>query len=173
MMSTDEALRLLFSRRGWWRGSGLPEGTARSYKKRFFENSLEMETRMKILLACGFQVARELQWKAADPSEGIRLSLERELRKMNAFWSFQLPDNMPVPDDLLIEKVLLHLDIQEIRQLFILFDSNRIRKIWKKRMLPLGTQYDGLNRLYAFLFFGIKHPDRYLRDHAKNQIGKL
>ena len=31
--------------------------------------------------------------------------------------------------------------------------------------------YHGLNRLYAFMLFGLKNPDRYIRDY-KNKLFK-
>ena len=172
-MTTDQSLRKLFSKRGWYCKSGIPEGTARAYKKRFLENSLELETRTHILKVCGFRLAQEMQWEETREPEKTRLGLEKKLLKLNALWSYDLPANLEIPDDVLIEKVLLHLDLDEVKTLFVLFEKQKIRKIWKERMLSQEPLYHGLNRLYAFLLFGIKHPDRYLRDHASKRIKSL
>jgi hypothetical protein len=173
MMTTDQSLRKLFSKRGWYQNSGIPEGTARSYKKRFQENRLELETRIHILKACGFRIACEMQWEEARKPEMVRLRLEKKLRKLNVFWSYDLSDNHDIPDDVLIEKTLIYLDIDDLKALFSLFGKQHIKKIWKERMLSQEPMYHGLNRLYAFLFFGIKHPDRYLRNSVSKRIKTL
>ena len=41
MLTTDQAIEKLVSRRGWYKDSGLKGTTARVYKKRFLENKLE------------------------------------------------------------------------------------------------------------------------------------
>lgn len=62
-MTTEQALKKLFEERAWWKGSGLNESSARSYKKRFFDGKLEIETQIKILNACGYKVVQQLEWE--------------------------------------------------------------------------------------------------------------
>ena len=170
MMTTDESLQRLFSKRGWYREAGIPEGTARACKKRFLEGRLELETRIRILQSCGFRVAREMQWEDNRKPEKERLSLENKLRKLNAFWSYDLPANLDIPDEVLIEKVLLYLDMDEISTLFRLFDRKAIKKVWVERILSQEPMYHAQNRLYAFLLFGIRDPDRYIRDRVNKRL---
>jgi hypothetical protein len=62
-MTTQESLIRLFDKRKWHMNSGMNGSTARVYKMRFFDNKLEMETKMKILEACGYKIIQEMQWE--------------------------------------------------------------------------------------------------------------
>lgn len=62
-MTTEQALNKLFNERGWWRDSGINESSARSYKKRFLDGRLEIETQIKILNTCGFRLVQQMQWE--------------------------------------------------------------------------------------------------------------
>jgi len=103
--------------------------------------------------------------------------LFRHLQKENAFWSYDLASvslkNMD--DDMLIEKTLLHLDIDDINRLFIMFPKTRIKKVWRTRLCPLDPYYNGLNRLFAYMYFDIRNPDRYIKmqgvKHKKELFG--
>ncbi len=170
-MTTDEALRNLFSQRAWHKDSGLKESTARVFKKRFFEGKLELETQMKILKTCGFEVVQEMQWDAITNNDQIYRSLRRKLIKEGAFWSYDVGLIKKIPDDVLIEKVLIHLDIDDVLSLFKLYPKHKIQSVWKDRILSQEPMYHGLNRLYAFMLFDIKNPDRYIRDF-KNKLYK-
>ena len=72
MMTTEQSLQKLFSKRAWYKDSGIKESTARVYKKRFLENRLEIETRIKILKACGFKLVQEMQWEKQTDHEKIK-----------------------------------------------------------------------------------------------------
>lgn len=62
-LKTDEALKQVFEKRGWWKDAGLNESTARSHKKQFLLGKLQFETKYKILVAFGFEVEKEMTWK--------------------------------------------------------------------------------------------------------------
>jgi len=165
MLTTDQSLKRLFSRRAWHKNSGINESTARVCKKRYFENRLEIETQMKILEACGFRLIKVMQWEEQLDCDMLKMKLIDRLKDENTFWSFDRTPDADVPDEVLIEKTLLYLDIKDINNLFSLFSEEKIRKIWKDRMLSQEPMYHQLNRLYAFLYFNIKDPDRYIRDY--------
>jgi len=169
-MTTDESLKRLFRKRGWYLNAGIPEGTARAYKKRYMENKLGLETQIKILQACGFLVAREMEWEDQRSPERIRRKLEKMLISQKVFWSYDIDHNREIPDEALIENVLLHLDIDEIQLLFKIFDRKKIKNVWLERILIQEPLYHAQNRLYAFLFFGIKEPDRYIRNKAIKRL---
>ena len=129
------------------------------------EGRLSLEKKIEILETCGYKVVQEMQWeeKISDEQK-LALDLTAKLHMENAFWSYNLASTSAISDEKLIEMVLLHLDINDIKSLFRLFPKKQIQSVWKEKMLPQEPFYHGLNRLYAFLFFGIKHPDRYIRD---------
>ncbi len=166
-MTTDQSLSLLFSRRAWYKVSGINENTARVYKKRFLENSLELETRMKILRMAGFRLVQEMKWEENCDPQQIRKELTAKLHKLMAFRSDEPESVNQKQDDVLIEQVLLHLDFDDIRLLFRLFPKNEIKRVWKAKLLRQEPDLHGLNRLFDFLFFGIKDPDRYIRNDKR------
>ena len=106
-----------------------------------------------------------------DIVEGDRLRMEliNKLKKENAFWSFDPSSLSAIQDEVLIEKTLLHLDIDEVKSLFLLFPQSKIKALWKEKMLSQEPMYHQLNRLYAFLFFNLKDPDRYIRNYVNNK----
>jgi hypothetical protein len=101
----------------------------------------------------------------------LRRKLEKKLIEENAFWSYDKSSIVKIPDDILIEKVLFHLDIEDVQTLFFLFPKKQIQKVWKEVVLSSEPLYHNLNRLYAFLLFDIKHPERYIR-YYKNKRTK-
>jgi hypothetical protein len=173
MLNTDKSLERLFSRRGWYRNSGINGSTARVYKKRFTGHGLEMETRIKILDACGYKIVQEMMWENDKKEERIKADLLKKLHDEKAFWSYSQSSLSQIPDILIIEKVLLHLDIDAVNSLFRLFPKKLIRNIWKERMLSLEPVYHQLNRLYAFMYFDIINPDRYIRDFKNKKYKSI
>jgi hypothetical protein len=163
-MTTEQSLYQLFSKRAWYKHSGIKESTARVYKKRFMENKLELETRIKILRACGFKLVQEMQWEGQISQEQIKKNLIDKLHKERAFWFYKPSSELQISDDKLIEMVLLYLDLDDIHSLFQLFPKKRIQAVWKEKILSQEPFFHGMNRLYAFLLFDIKDPDRYIRD---------
>jgi len=171
-MTTEQSLKNLFSRRAWHKNSGINESTARVYKKRFFEKRLEIETQIKILESCGFKLMQEMQWEEKTDRVKIKSYLTEKLIKANTFWAFDLRSLGEVPDEMLIEKGLLHLDLDDVNLLFRLFHKRNIMKIWKEKILSHEPMNHQLNRLYSYLYFEIKDPDRYIRDFL-NRKSKL
>ena len=106
-------------------------------------------------------------------TEQLHKALINRLLKENAFWSYEKPGIMHISDDVLISKVLLHLDIDDIKKLFKLYPKVKIQKVWKDRMLSQEPLYHGLNRLYSFLLFNIKNPDRYIREHKNKRYKSI
>jgi len=104
--------------------------------------------------------------------EQLYKALINRLHQEHAFWPYDKSRIYQISDDVLIAKVLLHLDIDDIGILFKLYPKIKIQRVWKNTMLAQEPLYHGLNRLYSFLLFNIKHPDRYIRDH-KNKRYKL
>jgi hypothetical protein len=103
----------------------------------------------------------------------LRKGLEQKLIEENAFWSYDKSSIDIIPDDVLIEKVLLHLDIEDVQSLFLIFPKKEIKKVWQEVVLSRDPLYHNLNRLYAFLLFDIKHPDRYIRFYKNKHIKSI
>jgi hypothetical protein len=168
-MTTEQALNKLFNERAWWKDSGINESSARSCKKRFLEGRLEIETQIRILNTCGFRLVQQMQWEKDLIKEQLYKALINRLHHEHAFWPYDISKINQVSDDALIEKVLLHLDIDDIKILFKLYPKTKIQRVWKDKMLAQEPLYHGLNRLYSFLLFNIKHPDRYIRDYKNKR----
>ena len=96
-----------------------------------------------------------------------RQILFEKLRVRLAFWSYR--DVRDINDDLLIEKVMLLLDIEDINSLFKLFDKTLIKKVWEDKILRQEPYYHGLNRFFAWFYFSIENPDEYI-ENRKNHL---
>jgi hypothetical protein len=106
-------------------------------------------------------------------NDQLREKLGKKLIDEKAFWSYDESSIVLIPDDVLIEKVLLHLDIEDVQSLFSLFPKKKIQKVWREVVLSRDPHYHNLNRLYAFLLFDIKHPDRYIRYYKNKHIKSI
>jgi hypothetical protein len=168
MLTTDEAIRKLTGRRSWHRSYGLNDSTARVCKKRFLENKLSLDSSIKLLETCGYKLVRQMRWEDRNPEAQIRSRLMRKLRMERAFWYRSL-QKKEINDRELIENVLMYLDIDDIDLLFSIFPKKVIKDIWKEYMIPQGPSWKKLNALYAFLYFDIEDPERYIRDSLRNR----
>jgi hypothetical protein len=104
----------------------------------------------------------------------IREGLADELLKAHAFWSYSNMSRADIPDEELIEKTLIYLDIKDIARLFELFPRKYIRKVWRDRMAVQGDYLFNLNVMVAMYYFNIRQPEKYLkraeREHIKQQL---
>ena len=91
----------------------------------------------------------------------------------NSFWSYQITIDDLIPDDILIEKTLIYLDIEDINKLFGIFPYKKIKQVWRDRLVIQGDYYRRLNKLIAWLYFDIKNPDRYIKRIIGLQIKKF
>ena len=80
-MTSEQALTELFKKRAWYKNYRLKESTARAYKKRFLDKTLEIETQIKILSLCGFKLVQEMQWEKENTSSQKELNISPR-----AFW---------------------------------------------------------------------------------------
>lgn len=96
-----------------------------------------------------------------------------KLKKESCFWSYSPDSIIHVPDDILIEKTLVYLDLPEIDALFHLFPFRKIKKVWLEQMVPQGEYLHTLNRFLAWYYFHIKYPDRYLKAMTTRHFNKM
>lgn len=99
--------------------------------------------------------------------------LSKKLIERNSFWSFDMPQDTPIPDDILIEKTLIYLDIDDINKLFNLFPSRKIKQVWRNRLVIQGDYYRSLNKLLAWLYFDIKNPEKYIKTTVSQHVNKF
>ena len=83
-----------------------------------------------------------------------RQVLINKLENGNVFWSYDKSNQHEISNDELIEKVLLFLDLEDIKMLFELFDSELIKKVWKHKILKQEPYYHNLNKFIAWFYFG-------------------
>lgn len=88
------------------------------------------------------------------------------------FWSFDLSRGVSIPDDILIEKTLIYLDIEDINLLFSIYPYRKIKQVWLDRIAIQGPYFARLNNLLAWMYFHIKTPDKYLKTIEKKHLKK-
>jgi len=104
----------------------------------------------------------------------IREQLVNKVLAEGGFWSYDKQSvRCGVSDGQLIEAVLELLDIDEISLLFQLFSLKKIKKIWLRTMVTQGDFYYSLNRFYAWYYFDIRNPDRYLQSMRTRYLTKI
>jgi hypothetical protein len=109
---------------------------------------------------------------ANDKKDITKRLLFKHLKKEHAFWSYD-PQTVTLArmgDDFLIEKVLYHLDWEDIMRLFEIYPKAQIKKVWKNNLCPLGEYFGRMNILYAAVLFDIKKPERYIRVQSNRFI---
>jgi hypothetical protein len=103
----------------------------------------------------------------------LESELADRLLKANAFWSYANVSAENIPDEELIEKTFIFLDLKDIALLFELYPRNYIRKVWREKMAIQGDYLFDLNVMIALYYFDIKQPEKYLksleRKHIKRQ----
>ena len=90
--------------------------------------------------------------------------LIEKLREEKCFWSYA-PDfaESDVPDEIIIEKTLVYLDLDEIKALFELYGKQKVKRVWLERLVPQGDYLYTLNRFFAWFYFKVKQPDKYVK----------
>lgn len=105
----------------------------------------------------------------------IKGQLLEMLKQEKAFWSYEQEsvtlENMG--DDLLIANVMRHLDLPEIKQLFSIFSFTKIKRAWLDLLVPEGEYLYTLNKFFAWYYFKISNPSRYLKAMETRRLNKL
>ena len=102
----------------------------------------------------------------------VHQQLVSKLVSGNRFWSYDVHENSSVPDEILIEKTLIYLDIEDINLLFEIYPYKKIKQVWLERIAIQGAYYARLNKLLAWMYFGVKNPERYLKMIEAKQLKK-
>ena len=106
-------------------------------------------------------------------SDEIKYGLTEKLKQEHCFWSFNEEAIKEVPDDILIEKTLLRLDMDELKQLFLRYPFKKMKRVRLDYLVPQGEYLYTLNRFLAWYFFKVKRPDAYIKSMATRHLNKL
>lgn len=102
----------------------------------------------------------------------IRPFLIKKLKQEHCLWSYENDSIQDIPDDVLVELVMLYLDIDEINLLFRLFDYKKVKRAWIENVVAQGERYYNLNYFFAWYYFHAKQPRRYVKSMATRQLKK-
>lgn len=102
----------------------------------------------------------------------IRLFLIERLKQEHCLWSYENDSIKNVPDDVLVELVMLYLDIEDINLLFQLFDYKKVKQAWIENVVAQGERYYNLNYFFAWYYFHAKQPRSYVKAMATRQLNK-
>lgn len=102
----------------------------------------------------------------------IRQHLINQLKAEHALWSYQPSSVQEIPDDLLVEWVMLYLDIDDINLLFQLLPFRCIKRAWLENVVSQGDRYYQLNVFFAWYYFNVKDPRRYVKAMATRALNK-
>ena len=103
----------------------------------------------------------------------IKSQLLAKLKQEHCFWSYAENSISNIPDDILIEKTLLHLDLEDIDQLFKIYSFRKIKRVWLDYLIPQEEYLYTLNRFFAWYYFKVKHPDRYIKSMITRHYNHL
>ena len=107
-----------------------------------------------------------------DQKLDIKLMLIDKLKQEHCLWSYENDSIQDIPDDVLVELVMLYLDIDEINLLFQLFDYKKVKQAWIENVVAQGERYYNLNYFFAWYYFHAKQPRRYVKAMATRQLNK-
>ena len=103
----------------------------------------------------------------------IKNQLLEALKAHNCLWSYDPSNLQDMPDDMLIEKTLVYLDLPEIDQLIALYGKNHVKRVFREQLVPQADYLYTLNRFLAWYYFDIKRPDTYLRQQSTRHFNHL
>ena len=104
----------------------------------------------------------------------VRNQIIDKLIKAGGFWSYdERSVRRAVSDDQLIEATLIKLDLDDIDRLFEIFSVRKIKSVWLKSKVVQGDYCYSLNRFFAWYYFDIRCPDRYLKSMVTRHLSRL
>lgn len=103
----------------------------------------------------------------------MKSDLLGKLKQEHCFWSFNEESINDIPDDMLIEKTLLYLDLDEIDLLFQIYPYRKVKQVWLERLVPQEEYLYSLNRFLAWYYFKAKSPDVYIKSMATRYYNRM
>lgn len=102
----------------------------------------------------------------------IKSILIERLKQQHCLWSYENDSVHDIPDDVLVELVMLFLDIEEINLLFQLYGYKKVKQAWIKNVVAQGERYYNLNYFFAWYYFHAKRPRSYVKAMATRELNK-
>ena len=106
-------------------------------------------------------------------TKSVKSDLLAKLKLEHCFWSYNEESVNEISDEMLIEKTLLYLDLEEIDQLFTIFPYKKIKKVWLEHLIPQEEYLYTLNRFFAWYYFKAKAPDKYIKSMATRYFNRI
>ena len=102
----------------------------------------------------------------------IKQYLFNTLKEKGCFWSYNHASMnvSDLSDEFLIEKVLLHLDLNELNLLFRAYPKEQIKEIWRWKVCSLEPYYHSSNIFFAKVYFNIKNAERYIKMQSRRAV---
>lgn len=100
--------------------------------------------------------------------EEVIIEKKRELSQYlydkGALWSYKKNRLSILHDTELIEKSLIHLELEEMDMLFDIFPYEKIKQVWIENMVPCDDYYGTLNMVLAYFFFDVKNYRKFRKE---------
>ena len=93
---------------------------------------------------------------------------EKLLKKLineNIFWSYDKSTALDISDSILIEHILIYADVEEIKELFLIFNKEKIQKVWENKIIP-DNRYLRINYYLGKFFFNIKDVQNFIKEKS-------
>ena len=105
-------------------------------------------------------------------NQEVKQYLTKRLKKVNAFWSYNPNSIKDIPDEMLVELVMLHLDLDDIDRLFEIYPYSFVKKAWIENVVAQGERYYVVNKFFAWYYFHVKRPGAYVKSMATRELNK-
>ena len=93
----------------------------------------------------------------------LKSHLIERLKQEHCLWSYDQNSIKDVPNDVLVELVMLYLDIDDINLLFSLLPYKEVKRAWLENVVAQGERYYQMNIFYAWYYFHAKRPQSYVK----------
>jgi len=80
-------------------------------------------------------------------------------------WSYDTAAASDIPDSILIEHTLIYADVEEIKELFLIFNKEKIQKVWENKIIP-DNRYLRINYYLGKFFFNIKDVKNFIKEKS-------
>jgi len=97
-----------------------------------------------------------------------RTRKEKLLKKLineNIFWSYDTAAASDISDSVLIEHTLIYSDVKEIKELFLIFNKEKIKRVWENQIIP-DNRCLRLNYYLGKFFFNIEDIKNYIKEKS-------
>ena len=106
-------------------------------------------------------------------AKSVKSDLLAKLKQEHCFWSYNEESVNEISDEMLIEKTLLYLDLEEIDQLFMIYPYKKVKRVWLDNLVPQEEYLYSLNRFLAWYYFKAKSPDQYIKSMATRYYNRI